>query len=135
MVGHSESRDIRRLDRDECYQLLRRRTLGRVAVRIGADITILPVYYALLDDDVIFRTAPGIKLDAAVLKSRVAFEVDNGNPPWSVLMHGYAEELRDKQLQAQARARLPSDWPAGERERLVRIRVDAISGRRLVPLS
>ena len=123
------------MDRDECYQLLRRRTLGRVAVHIGADITILPVYYALMDDDVVFRTAPGVKLDAAVLKSRVAFEVDNGNPPWSVLVHGYAEELRDKQLQTQARARLPSDWPAGERERLVRLQVDSVSGRRLVPAS
>ena len=93
---------------------------------------ILPVYYAVVDDDVVFRTAPGLKLDAAVLKSRVAFEVDSGSPPWSVLVHGYAEELRDEQSQAYARARLSSDWPAGDRERIVRIRVDSITGRRLV---
>jgi hypothetical protein len=37
---------------------------------------VLPVVYALLDRDVVFRTAPGEKLIAAALNRTVAFEVD-----------------------------------------------------------
>ena len=110
------------LDPADCYVLLRGRTLGRVAVKIAEDLVILPVYYAVMDDDIVFRTAPGTKLNAAVLKTKVAFEVDGASPGWSVLVRGHAEELRDHDSQVKARACLGNDWPAGERDQLVRIR-------------
>ena len=65
------------LDRSECYTLLRTQRLGRVGVKLANELLILPVYYALLEDDIVFRTSPGTKLDAAVLRTTVAFEVDN----------------------------------------------------------
>ncbi len=125
---------IERLDRDECLVLLKSRTLGRVALTRANEIAVLPVFYAVVGDDIVFRTAPGSKLDAAVMKCRVAFEVDNGAPPWSVLVHGYAGEVRDRTLAVEARASLGSDWPAGQRERLVRVPIDDVSGRRLLPV-
>jgi len=124
---------IASIDRADCYVLLRGRTLGRVAVKIADDLVILPVYYAVLDDDIVFRTAPGTKLDAAVLKTKVAFEVDGASPGWSVLVRGHAEELRDANLQVKARSLLGHNWPAGERERIVRIRAEQVTGRRLPP--
>jgi nitroimidazol reductase NimA-like FMN-containing flavoprotein (pyridoxamine 5'-phosphate oxidase superfamily) len=133
MTGRSEAADVERIDRAECLRLLRNRTLGRVGLTRGNDIVVLPVFYAVVEDDVVFRTAPGSKLDAAVMKARVAFEVDSGSGPWSVLVQGFAEEIRDPKGGAQARARLGSDWPAGQRERLVRIHIDDVSGRRIVP--
>jgi len=127
------SRGIEILDRSECTVLLRGRSLGRVGVKLADDIVILPVYYAVLDDDVVFRTDPGTKLSAALLGARVAFEIDSGAPPWSVLVVGHAREIRDPEEQSAARARLGHDWPAGERDSLVRIRAERISGRRLPP--
>ena len=140
MTGADDPRSSRAghivpLDRTDCYVLLRGRTLGRVAVKIAQDLVILPVYYAVMDDDIVFRTAPGTKLDAAVLKTKVAFEVDGASPGWSVLVRGHAEELRDPSLQTRARSLLGHDWPAGEREEIVRIRAEQVTGRRLPPAS
>jgi nitroimidazol reductase NimA-like FMN-containing flavoprotein (pyridoxamine 5'-phosphate oxidase superfamily) len=132
MTSHGAGR-IASIDRADCYVLLRGRTLGRMAVKIADDLVILPVYYAVMDDDIVFRTAPGTKLDAAVLKTKVAFEVDGASPGWSVLVRGHAEELRDANLQVKARSLLGHDWPAGEREQIVRIRAEQVTGRRLPP--
>ena len=127
------SRGLEEVETDECYILIRGRSLGRVGVKLAEELAILPVYYAVLDRDIVFRTDPGTKLTAAVLNERVAFEVDNAVPAWSVLLSGYAHEIRESAEQATARARLGIDWPAGEREYLVRIAVDRVSGRRLPP--
>ncbi|MGO9876985.1 MAG: pyridoxamine 5'-phosphate oxidase family protein [Acidimicrobiia bacterium] len=127
------SGDPTSLDEADCYLRLRSRSLGRVAVNLADDLVILPVYYAVMDDDIVFRTAPGTKLDAASLNARVAFEVDGVAPGWSVLVRGRAEEVRDRDAQVHARSLLGHDWPAGEREQIVRVRVERISGRRLPP--
>ena len=107
------SRGLEEVDTDECYILIRGRSLGRVGVKLAEELAILPVYYAVLDRDIVFRTDPGTKLTAAVLNERVAFEVDNAVPAWSVLLSGYAHEIRESAEQATARARLGIDWPAG----------------------
>jgi nitroimidazol reductase NimA-like FMN-containing flavoprotein (pyridoxamine 5'-phosphate oxidase superfamily) len=120
------------LDRESCYVRLRSRDIGRMAVKLDDDLVILPVYYALLDDDIVFRTSPGTKLSAALLETKVAFEIDGGAPGWSVLVRGRAEELRSPELRARARACLGYDWPAGDHEQLVRIRAEQVTGR-LVP--
>jgi nitroimidazol reductase NimA-like FMN-containing flavoprotein (pyridoxamine 5'-phosphate oxidase superfamily) len=121
------------LDPSDCYILLRSRSLGRVGVKLAEEIVILPVYYAVLGDDIVFRTDAGTKLTAAVLGTRVAFEVDNAVPPWSVLVTGHAHEVREHAEQVEARTRLGIDWPAGERESLVRIAGERVTGRRLHP--
>jgi hypothetical protein len=89
------------------------------------------VYYALVDHDVVFRTSPGTKLAAALIGTRVVFEVDNPSPGWSVLIRGHAQELRDPDAAMHARTALGHEWPAGEREHYVRIATEVITGRRL----
>ena len=126
------SRGIEVLNEAESRMLLTQRSLGRIAVQIADDIAILPVYYAVHEGDIVFRTDPGTKLNAAVLGTRVAFEIDSsGSPPWSVLVVGHAEEIRDTADAQAARTSLGHDWPAGDRENLVRIRSERVTGRRL----
>lgn len=125
------SQDLEIIDPAECDILLRSRTLGRVGVKIAEELLILPVFYAVLDDDIVFRTAPGTKLGAAVMGTKLTFEVDATAPGWSVLVIGHAREITDLTEQQHARTRLGSDWPAGEREHLVAIRAEKVTGRRL----
>lgn len=125
------SQGLEIIERAECDILLRGRTLGRIAVKIAEEIVILPVFYAVVDDDIVFRTAPGTKLDAALLGAKVAFEVDGIAPGWSVLIKGHARELRGVAEQQHARTRLGNDWPEGERDHIVAIRAEEVTGRRL----
>ena len=46
-------------------------------------------------------------------------------------MSGHAREITDNKELEHARTRLGDDWPAGDRERLVAISLDEVSGRRL----
>jgi len=81
------------LDREECEALLRTQKVGRVGLFTHAPL-VVPVVYALLGADVVFRTAPGEKLIAAVLNRTVAFEIDefevSARTGWSVIVVGAA---------------------------------------------
>lgn len=122
---------LTKIDEPECYGLLRTRRLGRIGFRHGDQVLVLPVFYALDGHDIVFRTSPGAKLDAAVLGTRVAFEVDDEHDGWSVLVSGHAAEVRDANEKQRARAVLGRAWPAGERELIVRISGEHVSGRRI----
>jgi nitroimidazol reductase NimA-like FMN-containing flavoprotein (pyridoxamine 5'-phosphate oxidase superfamily) len=124
------------LDRDECQALLRTQQVGRVGVCIQKPL-VVPVVYALLDDDVVFRTAPGEKLIAAALNRTVAFEVDeydlSAHTGWSVLVLGTAEEIVDREELRRARAIGLEPWAGEVRDRYVRIRAEEVTGRRVQP--
>jgi uncharacterized protein len=103
-----------------------RGTSGRVSVA-----------YALLDGDVVFRTAPGEKLIAAALARQVVFEVDSFSTPecsgWSVNVIGVAAEIVHPAELGQAKALDLPPWAGDVRDRYVRIRAREVTGRRLVP--
>src|SRR5436305_4502011 len=118
-----------------CERLLAQRNIGRVGSSVGALPVVLPVNYAMLDGDVVIRTAVGTKLDAALAGAVVAFEVDHVDPVyhegWSVLLQGRATEIVDPDDVERAR-RLPlRPWAPGARDRYVRIPAEVISGRRI----
>ena len=129
------SRGLAILARDECLELLRANSLGRVALRIGETPTILPVNYAMLNDDVVFRTDPGSKLSAALMRVLVAFEIDHADSAtrtgWSVLVTGYVEEIRDAGTLARVAELGLEPWVIEGRDFVVRIDTRTISGRRL----
>jgi uncharacterized protein len=121
----------RTLNREECWSLLRDGTLGRVAVVVEGRPHILPVNYASADDDVVFRTAEGTLLDAAV-GTPIAFEVDGVDPStrsgWSVCVHGRSVLLDG----AHPDRFVPVDtWAPRGRDRWYRIVAEDITGRRL----
>ncbi len=117
---------------DECIKMLGDHTFGRVGMKIADEPVILPVFYTLVGGEVVFRTDPGTKLIAAVLETRVAFEVDDAADGWSVLVVGRAHEMRSGSSDtASAHDRLENYWPSGERDRVVRIEIEKVTGRRL----
>jgi uncharacterized protein len=129
------SRGLEILTPDECLAFLRAGTLGRVAVRIGEAPSILPVNYALLDDDVVFRTDPGTKLTAALMRTLVAFEVDHAEPKtrtgWSVLVIGYADEVRDHATLERVNTLALEPWVVEGRDFVVRVHTRSMTGRRI----
>lgn len=124
------------LSHAECLQLLRGSFVGRVIVTDKALPAAFPVNFTLLDEDVIFLTRPGRKLEVAVAGQVVAFEVDEIDPidqtGWSVLIQGWASVITDPSDLARARALPLRPWTPGDGLQFVRIRSELVSGRRLV---
>ena len=125
------------LSRAECLRLLARSRVGRVVVTDRALPAAFPVNFALLDEDVVFLTTAGSKLEAAEGEEVMAFEADEIDPVlhsgWSVLVQGLASVISDRDELAQARALGLEPWAPGGKFQFVRIRAELVSGRRLLP--
>ena len=65
------------LDEAECRLLLATRSFGRVGWNSASGVQILPVSYGLVDDLIVFRTAPGSSLAQLVRPVEVSFQVDD----------------------------------------------------------
>lgn len=122
------------LSTDECWDLAASTPVGRVAFVEDGEPAIFPVNHAVVGHRVVFRTARGALLHEALMDRAIAFEVDGFDPGrrigWSVLMRGQAglaedaDHLDDLDLDAWADAVERNDWVA--------IRVEEITGRRIV---
>jgi uncharacterized protein len=125
----------RELTRSECFELLAREHLGRVAVVDDRGPVVVPVNFALDRHMVVFRTDEGTKLDAASRGSRVAFEVDGSDAVahtgWSVLIRGEAVEVTDPAELARLRKLPLTPWAPGPKARYVRVLPAALTGRRI----
>lgn len=127
-------RALRDLHRDEALALLQSVPLGRVGVSIDALPVILPVNFVVAENLIVFRTVPGTKLDAAMSRSVAAFEADDyaadGSWGWSVLVRGYAHDMRDGSDLVKAGAVRAWAFPEGEANHVVGIETTMVSGRR-----
>lgn len=129
---------FRELGYDECLSLLAQVPVGRVAITVHALPVVLPVNYALMGHDIVFKTSAGTKLAAATAGSVVAFEADNyeeaGPSGWSVLVQGRAEEITDPaELSAAKSLQLDSLVLDGAVDHFVRIHPTRLSGRAVEP--
>lgn len=116
-----------------CWALLRTVEVGRLAVLVDNAPDIFPVNFVVDHGSVVFRTAPGTKLDAALQESPVAFEVDGidaGDHAWSVVLRGAATERRglDEAVETSALPLFP--WHGDAKPRFLRITPTTVSGRR-----
>jgi nitroimidazol reductase NimA-like FMN-containing flavoprotein (pyridoxamine 5'-phosphate oxidase superfamily) len=122
------------LTQHQCAERLQHAAFGRVALSSGALPVILPVHFALLDGDPVFRTDPGTKLMAASAGAVLCFEIDEHDPVlhtgWSVLVTGRAEVITDP-VELAAAAALPLRPWIGAGTAYVRIRTAAMSGREI----
>ena len=129
-LGHT----LRELTREESLALLETVPIGRVGVSIDALPVILPVNFVVVENLVLFRTVPGTKLDAAMTRSVAAFEADDHAPDgswgWSVLVRGYAHDMRDGDAIAEIGSLRAWAFPSGEANHVVGIEMTMISGRR-----
>lgn len=121
------------LSREECYELLASRSVGRVAFVVHDSPVVLPVNHSVDGDDIVFRTSPRTELGRRMIDGQVAFEVDDfdefNQSGWSVLVQG-SVEYDDPAVP------LPPDearpWAEGVRNLVVRIRPRLVTGRRLL---
>jgi uncharacterized protein len=126
------------LPEETCRFLLSTEEVGRVAfVDDDGYPVVLPVNYRLDRDRILFRTAPGSKLDHIPLRA-VAFEVDHLAPTaragWSVLVQGHGAELTHAVGPAYAdlREQPIAHWAPGVKEHWLAIEIDRITGRKVV---
>ena len=126
------------LSEADCRELLSRGGLGRVGITMGALPVILPVTFAFVDDDIVFRTGRGTKLNVATTGNIVAFETDCYDKVehrgWSVLAVGRASRVEPGGLRIDPALLGLKPWDDGSAE-YVRIRCEMLSGRRIVPKS
>jgi nitroimidazol reductase NimA-like FMN-containing flavoprotein (pyridoxamine 5'-phosphate oxidase superfamily) len=121
------------LSRSACFDLLRGQTVGRLAVVDHGRPEIFPLNYVVDDEWIVFRTAAGTKLDAAVVAPDVAFEVDGldeaAGEAWSVVVKGPASEIEGMYELVDALALPLFPWHAAPKHRFVRIEPREVTGR------
>ncbi len=130
------------LDPPECRRLLavgaKEHLHGHLAVADGSVPFVLPLDYSVHDSDVIVQVGEG--LFSGVVERLVAFQVDGrlGHQglqgvedvcEWSVLVQGLATEVDPGSIGTHE----PHPRVADPGHRLVRIRSDVLTGRRLHP--
>jgi hypothetical protein len=123
------------LTRSECLALLATETMGRVALSIDALPVVLPVDFALVGEDVVFRSLLEANLSPPGVDVVLAFQVDNFGGPaeagWSVLVQGIASEVveRDEIERCRVLTHSARGGKCGGR-RFARIATTRLTGRR-----
>jgi nitroimidazol reductase NimA-like FMN-containing flavoprotein (pyridoxamine 5'-phosphate oxidase superfamily) len=127
---------VENLTRDECMRWLATTEVGRFVVVLHGEPRVFPVNYALDGEAVVFRTAPGAKLEG-VSRSLAAFQVDHLIPGsvtgWSVEVEGIAQEITSADspaLHERIDALHVRSWASGDRSYFVRILPIAVRGTR-----
>lgn len=120
------------LSEEECWNVLARCRLGRLALTVRGEPDIFPVNHVVDGPRVLFRTAPGSKLAELSVNPRVAFEVDEYDDTFgaSVVLKGVAERI-ELQREIDLADALPlTSWIPTLKYRWVRIVPTSITGRR-----
>lgn len=125
------------IDAEECWRLLATQPVGRVAVIVGHYPLVFPVNFALDGRAIVYRTGTGAKV-YSVHRSNVTFQVDQIDPiqrtGWSVMVKGVAQELhapRNRETISRAEMTGATPWAPGQRDHVIRIIADQITGRRI----
>ncbi|MGM7671212.1 pyridoxamine 5'-phosphate oxidase family protein [Microbacterium sp. A93] len=123
------------LDSRDCWRLLGSTPIGRLAIVMkDGSPGIFPVNFRVHQDGIVFRTAEGSKLAAVDTGALVAFEADSVDVAtgevWSVVARGWAAVLPPHDDLARKASGMLFSWEAGEKDHIVRITPEVITGRR-----
>lgn len=122
------------LSMDECWELLDAGIVGRLALIVDSHPEIFPVNFVLLRRSIVFRTAGGTKLWAAMTSKPVAFEIDGydalSEMAWSVVARGDSELIETQDLKQEADQLFLEPWQPGDKDHYVRLAPKAMTGRR-----
>jgi transcriptional regulator with XRE-family HTH domain len=119
----------------ECRAHLESGGIGRFLFVEDRGPVAVPVNYAMLGDDIVFRTNDTTAEAGAVGQPRVSFDVDHIDDVlsegWSVLVSGTASILtKPEDLRAAADLHI-EPWAGGDRDTYIRLVPDEITGRRI----
>ena len=126
--------------------MLARHNVGRIAYTFRDRVDVEPIGYVYADGALVFRTAPGSKIETLAHHPWVALEIDEveGVFDWrSVVVHGTTYVLQETGNEAELRAYLsavtslrrlvPATFgdgdPAPFRSVVVKLHIDHITGR------
>lgn len=119
---------------DQCWALLDSETVGRVALIVDGHPEIFPVNFVLQRRNIVFRTAGGTKLWAAMTSKPVAFEIDGYDAhtemAWSVVARGESELIESQEDKDRVDALFLEPWQPGDKNYYVRVAPKALTGRR-----
>ena len=125
---------LRVLTEDECWELLRVQTVGRVAWNEPEGPIIVPVNYAVEESSIVFRTALDTKLARQLHLGFASFQIDEHD---DFTQSGSSVLVRGVLSCVEAHGTVRDDarvvpWAEGERHYLMRITPLSITGRRLI---
>jgi hypothetical protein len=127
---------LKDLDEEECRDLVSQHLIGRVAWCHPTDgPTVLPVNYRFDGRHIVFRTSPHTDLARHFSQGRAAFQIDEFDEytqsGWSVMARGQADLVPSDEVPEPDQR--PSPWVAGSRDVYIRIAVERLTGRRVLP--
>ena len=131
-------RELAELPKDEALRLLASVPFGRVVFTARALPAVRPVNHLVDGSRIIIRTSLGSALSTDVdgTGTVVAYEADEIDPAthqgWSVVVVGRAVPVTDELHRLRYRELL-QPWAAGQRDEVIAISTDMITGYRLVP--
>jgi len=125
------------LSAPECLRLLGSAPLGRLVYTYGGLPAIRLVNFVLDDDTIVFSTGPGDKLRAAERGDVVAFAADDVDLDrhlgWTVTAIGHLSVVTPDEAAALRRSLPLHSWLPMDDPQLVRLGIESVHGRRLVP--
>lgn len=124
------------LDEERCKERLRGGVMGRVGYTTPEGPRILPLNYSVVEETIVFRTAPDTELAKHAPGSTIAFEVDHfdhvRSQGWSVLATGRCEAVTDgEEIEWMQRVWGPRPWAGGARPLHLRLPWTRLTGRRV----
>ena len=116
--------------------MLQDEPVGRVALTARALPIVLPVSFALLNGDIVWRSAQGTKLNDASAGFVVAFEADHyeidHQQGWSVMIQGLAHVITDGDELERAKSLPLEPWALdGVADRYVCLVPNIVTGMRI----
>lgn len=124
---------VTKLKKDECWDLLRDNTFGRIAYHLRGRSRITPLNYTVDGERIVFRTAEGSKFFALKVEDNVALQIDHvgEDTAWSVVAHGPVTEITNDEDLAEATVNL-RPLIRTKKEHVFAIDVDKVRGRRFI---
>jgi nitroimidazol reductase NimA-like FMN-containing flavoprotein (pyridoxamine 5'-phosphate oxidase superfamily) len=128
-------RELVPLDRAEAVRLLTGGRYGRLVFTHRALPEVMPVNYRVVDGAVVVRVADSSRAVEGAVDTVVAFQADEidvaSRTGWSVTVIGHTSEIVDREERARVLALPLVTWAGGRRDRLIRVPLDRVTGRRL----
>lgn len=125
--------EVENLENHQCWKLLRTVSVGRLAVWVDDHPDIFPLNYTVDRGTVVFRTAEGTKLDAALGETPVALEADgvdaDSGMAWSVVVKGTAAAVLATEEVLDTAALFLFPWQTGTKDHFIRVTPGSITGR------